>query len=99
LLEFTTEYENLLRAVIRVQSNYNFLADKENEAQLKQTQATNVSFIQIIEPARMPDRPAASGTPKMLMVGTIVSLIGGVILAFILEFLSTLRASARQETA
>jgi len=98
LLELSTEYESLRRALSRVQSNYNFLADKENEARLKQSQATNVSFIQIIEPARMPDRPAPSRTPKMLMVGAIVSLIGGVILAFILEFLSTLRASARQET-
>jgi len=94
LLKLTTEYEGLVRTASRIQSNYNFLADKENEARLKQSQATNVSFIQIIEPARMPDRPAPSRTPKLLMVGTIVSLIGGIILAFILEFLSALRAPA-----
>lgn len=99
LLKLTTEYEGLLRALTRVQSNYNFLSDKENEARLKQSQATDVSFIQIIEPARMPDRPAPSRTPKMLMVGGIVSLIAGVILAFILEFISSLRAPGRKETA
>jgi len=97
-LKLTTEYDSLLRAVSRVQSNYNFLSDKENEARLKRSQATNVSFIQIIEPARMPDRPAPSSTPKMLMVGALVSLIGGTILAFILEFLSILRVPARQES-
>jgi len=99
LLKLTTEYDRLLRAVSRVQSNYNFLTAKENEAALKQRQAQNVSFIQIIEPARMPDRPAPSRTPKLLMVGTLVSLISGVILAFILEFLSILRAPTQRESA
>ena len=99
LLDHTIEYESLLRAVSRVQSNYNFLTGKESEARLKQSQATNVSFIQIIEPARMPDRPAPSRTPRMLMVGTLVSLIGGIILAFILEFLSSLRAPVPKESS
>jgi len=99
LLNLTTEYESLLRAVSRVQSNYNFLTGKESEARLKQSQATNVSFIQIIEPARMPDRPAPSRTPKMLMVGAIVSVIAGIILAFILEFISLLRAPPEKESA
>ena len=99
LLNLTTEYDGLLRAVSRVQSNYNFLTDKENEARLKQNQATNVSFIQIIEPARTPDRPAPSRTPRMLLVGSLVSIISGIILAFILEFLSSLRAPPRKESA
>lgn len=99
LLTLTTEYSALLRGYSHIESNYNFLADKENEARLKVSQATNVSFIQIIEPARMPDKPAPSRTPRMLMVGALVSLIGGVILAFILEFLSNLRASTREGAA
>ncbi len=98
LLNLTAQHESLLRAVSRVESNYNFLSDKENEARLKQSQATNVSFIQIIEPARMPDRPAPSQTPKMLMVGALVSVIAGIILAFVLEFLSLLRAPAQKDS-
>jgi uncharacterized protein involved in exopolysaccharide biosynthesis len=99
LLNLTTEYETLLRGVSRVQSNYEFLSGKESEARLKQSQATDVSFIQIIEPARMPDRPAPSRTPKLLMVGALVSIIAGVILAFFLEFLSLLRTPAQKEGA
>jgi uncharacterized protein involved in exopolysaccharide biosynthesis len=99
LLALTPEYDSLLRGVSRVQSNWNFLTGKESEARLKQSQATNVSFIQIIEPARMPDRPAPSRTPRLLMVGALVSLIGGIIFAFILEFLSLLRAPAQKEGA
>jgi uncharacterized protein involved in exopolysaccharide biosynthesis len=99
LLALTPEYDTLVRGVSRVQSNYNFLTGKESEARLKQSQATNVSFIQIIEPARMPDRPAPSRTPRLLMVGALVSLIGGIILAFILEFLSLLRSPAQKESA
>ena len=93
LLGLTTEYDSLLRVASRVQANYNFLAGKESEARLKVDQATNVSFIQIIEPARSPDRPAPSRTPKLLATGALVSLIAGIILAFILEFLSSLRSS------
>ena len=83
----------------RAQSIYNFLTGKESKARLKKSQAANVSFIQIIEPARTPDRPAPSRTRNMLMVGTIVSLIGGTIFAFILEFLSLLRAPAQRGSA
>jgi uncharacterized protein involved in exopolysaccharide biosynthesis len=99
LLNLTTEYDALVRTAGRIESNYNFLADKENEARLKQTQANNVSFIQIIEPARMPDQPAPSRTPRLLAMGVILSLIAGVILAFLLEFLSVLFASAQTATA
>ena len=94
LLRLTTEYDILLRGVSRVQANYNFLTSKESEARLKGSQARNVSFIQIIEPARMPDRPAPSRTPKLLAIGALVSILGGIILAFILEFLSAQRAPA-----
>jgi uncharacterized protein involved in exopolysaccharide biosynthesis len=96
LLNLTVENDALLRTVSRIQSNYNFLADKENEARLKQSQANNVSFIQIVEPARMPDQPAPSRTPKMLAVGAVLSLIAGIILGFVLEFISLLFASAQK---
>jgi uncharacterized protein involved in exopolysaccharide biosynthesis len=96
LLKLSLENDALQRAVSRIQSNYNFLADKENEARLKQSQANNVSFIQIVEPARMPDQPAPSRTPKMLAVGAVLSLIAGIILAFVLEFLSLLFSSAQK---
>jgi len=96
LLNLTVENDALLRSVSRIQSNYNFLADKENEARLKQSQANNVSFIQIVEPARMPDQPAPSRTPKLLAVGAVLSLIAGIILAFVLEFLSLLFTSAQK---
>jgi len=99
LLKLSTEYDSLVRRVDRSHANYGFLADKENEARLKEKQATNVSFIQIIEPARMPDRPAASRTPKLLAVGVVLSLIAGVILAFVFEFMSLLLGSARTTPA
>lgn len=88
LIQLTAQYDYLERAVERVQSNYNFLLSKESEARLKQSQAANVSFIQIIEPPRTPDRPAPSRLPKLLAVGVVVSILGGVILAFVLELLS-----------
>jgi len=99
LLNLTAELDVLMRDTSRVQSNYEFLAGKENEARLKQSQAKNVSFIQIVEPARMPDRPAPSRTPRLLMIGAVVSVIAGVILAFVLELISVVRASGKKEEA
>ena len=99
LLKLSTEYDTLTRDVSRTESNFTFLADKENEARLKEKQATNVSFIQIVEPARMPDSPAPSRTPKMLAVGVVLSLIAGVILAFVFEFLSILFVTPQAGTS
>lgn len=99
LLRLTTEYDGLLRRVSRAQSNYSFLTNKESEAQLKGNQARNVSFIQIIEPARMPDRPAPSRTPRLLAIGVLVSILAGIVLAFFLEFLSVLRTPTSKESA
>jgi uncharacterized protein involved in exopolysaccharide biosynthesis len=97
LLNLSTEYDGLTKTLSRIQSSYDFLTSKESEARLKQSQAQNVSFVQIVEPARMPDRPAASRTPRLLMIGGLVSIVSGVILAFVLEFLSSLRTPAKKE--
>lgn len=99
LLNLTVENDTLVQAVARIQSNCDFLADKETEARLKQSQANNVSFIQVVEPARMPDQPAPSRTPKLLAVGVVLSLIAGIILTFVAEFISLMVASAQKASS
>ena len=79
-------YNSLDTAVKRAESNYAFLLGKDNEARLRESQAKSVGFIDILEPARYPDKQAASKLLRLVLIGAIVSLLTGVILAFVLEF-------------
>lgn len=97
LLGLYAEYNALERELARAMSNYNFLRDKENEAGLKQAQAEKLGYIQITEPARKPDAPVPSKTLQLAAAGGAVSILVGLILAFLLEFLSSLGKAARRQ--
>jgi len=90
LLLLGNEYTALDTAVRRADSNYAFLLTKENEARLRESQARSVCFIDILEPARYPDQQAASKLPRLLLLGGVISLLVGIVLAFLLEFLESL---------
>lgn len=96
LLKLYSEHNALERELSRATNNYNFLRDKENEARLKQSQAERLGYIQITEPARKPDQPAPSKTPQLVAVAGAVSLFTGFVLAFLLEFLSSVRKVAQR---
>lgn len=87
LLGLQERYKTLVDAVARAQDTYDFLSSKANEARLKLTQGENIGYLQVVEPARLPDRALPNRTPQILLVGVLVSLVLAVILAFILEFL------------
>ena len=97
LLNLTTEHDQLQRDLWQAENNYNFLWAKNNEAVLKEDQAMNVGFIQIVEPARRPDAPAASQMKLMLPVGAAASILGGIVLAFVLEFMQSVSAALREQ--
>jgi len=97
LLNLTIEHDQLQKDVWQVENDYNFLWSKNNEAVLKEDQAMNVGFIQIVEPARRPDAPAASQLKLMLPVGAAASILGGIILAFVLEFMQSVSTALREQ--
>jgi uncharacterized protein involved in exopolysaccharide biosynthesis len=90
LIGLSADYNKLQSDVNKSQGNVDFLTSKLNEAALKESQALNASFIQILEAARQPDRPSPSQTPRLLLVGAAISLAFGVILAFVLEFVESI---------
>lgn len=94
LIKLGNQYEELVSAVKREEANMAFLLAKENEARLREAQAKSVGFIEIIEPARYPDRQAASKLPRLVLLGGLVSLIAGIILAFLLEFIESIGQQA-----
>ena len=69
------------------QGNYNFLLGKLNEAQIKESDARQASYIQIVEPANVPLRPLKVSNRSMLIPGIAAAVVAGVVLSYILEFI------------
>ncbi len=86
LLGLTAEYNRLQADVRQAENNHTFLQSKLTEAQIKENDAKGVGFIQIIEPAQLPASPLPVRTRSMVIPGLAASLVGGVILAFALEY-------------
>jgi len=87
LVSLSAEYDRIQTDLQRATNNYNFLQSKLNEAQIKENDARTAGFIQIIEPAQVPTRPQQVSTRSMLIPGVAASLVAGVILSFILEYI------------
>jgi uncharacterized protein involved in exopolysaccharide biosynthesis len=96
LIGLREKYDQLNREVALAEQDYNFLLAKENEARLKEAAALQVGYIQITEPARTPDAPAQSNLPRLAAVGGVTSLMVGIILAFVLEFIEGLSGALRR---
>jgi uncharacterized protein involved in exopolysaccharide biosynthesis len=86
LVLVNAEYEVLEGTVGRIESTYRGLLSKETEAKLKEDQVRSARFVQVI-PAGVPSRPVPRFDVKVLLVGGVVSLALGVMLAFVLEYL------------
>ena len=87
LLGLQEQYNELIAEVSRAEGSYAFLLDKANEAQLKLDQGKHVGYLQVAEPARLPNAEAPKRTAQLLIVGVLVSLLVALVLAFLLEVL------------
>jgi len=96
LILLSSEYEVLQQEVNRIEATYGSLLDKETEADLKENEILSARFIQVI-PAQEPSRPLPRLSAKVLLLGGILSLVLGIMIAFVLEYSeSTTAASGRQ---
>jgi len=86
LTTLSDEYLRLQDEITRLQQYYQFLLDKETEAQLKENEILRVSFIQVVSPAIPPSRPVSPYDIRLIALGLAVSLVVGVVLAFALEY-------------
>jgi len=91
LLQLGTEYNELKSNVARSESLINLLLDKRTEATLKENESRKTGFVQIVEPARAPNHPNSPFDLKITIVGAVTSLIVGIFLAFVLEYVERLR--------
>ncbi len=98
LIALSNEYSRLNNAVARAQSTRDFLFNKVLEARLKEQQAQNVGYLRIVEPARRPDQPVPSRTLQVALVGGLLSLVVGAVLALVFEMIES-AARPRPERA
>ncbi len=82
----SAEYEVLKDTVGRIEATYANLLGKETEAIIKEDQVRSAKFVQVI-PAGVPSRPLPRLDVKILLLGGVVSLALGIMLAFALEYL------------
>lgn len=87
MIALSAEYTELVDQVERARGAHNFLVDKRAEAQIKENQILDLASIQIITPARPPSKPVSAIDGKLVVLGAVASVLMGVLLAVILEYL------------
>jgi uncharacterized protein involved in exopolysaccharide biosynthesis len=86
LVQLNDEYSVLERKVLRLTQTYDFLLEKEMEAQLKENEALNLGFIQPLGEARVPGEPEPAIEFGILSLGAVLSLILGIAIVFLWEY-------------
>ncbi|HID07601.1 MAG TPA: hypothetical protein EYP10_10715 [Armatimonadetes bacterium] len=89
LLNLSAQYQALQMAVAQASNTYDYLLSKEAEAKITENQIRNVNFIQVVEPADPPRRPISTFSKSILALGGVLSLVLGVAVAFIWEYIET----------
>jgi uncharacterized protein involved in exopolysaccharide biosynthesis len=87
MIGLSAEYYELVDRVERVRATYDYLLDRRSEAQIKENQILAMGSIQIITPARPPQRPVSAINNKLIVLGSVVSILAGILLTFLLEYL------------
>lgn len=84
----SSDYNALQADVDSALADYDFLRSKAAEARLKEAQAINIGSLQIVDPAFLPGEPAASTALRVTLLVALVSLLFGLVLAMLLEFVN-----------
>lgn len=92
LIQLVPEYNTLVDQVTNIRATSNLLQQSLNEAQIKESQILSSSSIQMISAARPPDQPVPVLSNGLIMLSIFSSLLVGILLALLLEFLDTVNA-------
>ncbi len=98
LINLSAEEAQLGNAVRQAQDTRDFLFGKSLEAQLKQQQGLSIGYLKVVDAARRPTAPQPARTLQTAVIGGVLSLLLGAILAFLVESIDVQlrRAKARQ---
>ncbi len=87
LITIAGQHQQLVDLVREKQESRDFLAGKAREARLKVSQSRNIGYLEVIGSPTTPRSQVATRTMRIALLGGGLSLVAGVIIAFILEFL------------
>ncbi len=87
LLTLTSRHQQLTDALTAKLDTRDFLVNKAREAQLKESQSLAVGYLQVVGETSVPAAPIPTRTLQIALFGGALSLLAGLILAFVLEFL------------
>lgn len=87
MIGLSAQYNELANRVGRARDTFNFLLDRRTEAQIKENQILALSSVQVITPAHAPRKPVAAINGKIFTLGAVVSLVLGMLLTFLLEYM------------
>jgi uncharacterized protein involved in exopolysaccharide biosynthesis len=88
LIGLSGDYNTLLAELESALADYDFLRSKAAEARLKESQAINVGSLQIVDPAFLPGEPGGSSALRLALLVAVVSVLFGLVVAMLLEFIS-----------
>lgn len=98
LITLGGQYQKLQDAVKERQDTRDFLAGKVLEARLKQAQSQNVGYLQAVGEPVTPGGQVSTRTLEIAIIGGGLSLVAGIVLAFLLEFLEQMVRQKPQRT-
>jgi uncharacterized protein involved in exopolysaccharide biosynthesis len=93
LIQLGGEFGALESRVRQLGDTYNFLLGKETEARLKENEALNLGFIQVLGQALVPEETEPRISIPAISLGIVVALGLGVIIAFLWEYIEQTRLS------
>lgn len=93
LIQLVPEYNTLVAQVDNIRATSNLLQQSLNEAQIKESQILAGSSIQMISAARTPDQPVPVLSNGLILLAIFSSLLVGILLALLLEFMDSLNAT------
>jgi uncharacterized protein involved in exopolysaccharide biosynthesis len=88
LISLSSDYNTLKAEVDSALADFDFLRSKAAEARLKEAQAITVGSLQIVDPAFLPSEPGGSSVLRITLLVAVVSLLFGLVVAMVLEFVS-----------
>jgi len=97
LITLTEEYVHLEDVVREKETTRDFLAGKAREADLKERQSQTVGYLEIVGEPHTASAPLTAYTLRIALLGGALSLVAGIVLVFVLEFLAqTLRQTPKR---
>ena len=97
LVSLELEYANLKSAVEQNQATYELLLEKGTEATLKENEIRSLGFIQVNGTVDPPSSPLPKVRMSVLSLGGVLSIIVGVMLAFIWDYFDNRRSEPATE--